>query len=89
MASQWGLSHDVPVPGDYDGDGRADLAVFRPSTSTWYIASSGGGAPTTQQWGLAGDIPVPGYFDADSAAPTAACPAASRAVSTRNGEQLT
>ncbi len=29
------------------------------------------------------------YFDADSAAPTAACPAASRAVSTRNGEQLT
>lgn len=30
-----------------------------------------------------------GYFDADSADPTAACPAASRAVSTRYGEQLT
>jgi hypothetical protein len=30
-----------------------------------------------------------GYFDADSAEPTAACPAASRAVSTRKGEQLT
>ena len=30
-----------------------------------------------------------GYLDADSAEPTAACPAARRAVSTRNGEQLT
>ncbi len=30
-----------------------------------------------------------GYFDADSEEPTAAWPAASRAVSTRNGEQLT
>jgi len=29
------------------------------------------------------------YFEADSAVPTTACPAASRAVSTRNGEQLT
>ena len=29
------------------------------------------------------------YFEADSAAPTAAWPAARRAVSTRNGEQLT
>ncbi len=30
-----------------------------------------------------------GYFEADSDAPTAAWPAASRAVSTRNGEQDT
>jgi hypothetical protein len=29
------------------------------------------------------------YFDADSATPSAACPAASRAVGTRNGEQET
>jgi hypothetical protein len=33
--------------------------------------------------------PAPSYFEADSLAPTAACPAARRAVSTRYGEQLT
>ena len=43
--------------------------------------------------GLDGD-PAPledghGYFDAESEAPTTAWPAASRAVSTRYGEQLT
>src|SRR3712207_8038689 len=30
-AVAFGLSDDVTVPADYDGDGRADLAVFRPS----------------------------------------------------------
>ena len=43
-AMPFGLTGDVPVPGDYDGDGTTDLAVYRPASGTWFIQPSGGGA---------------------------------------------
>lgn len=62
----WGESGDVPVLGDYDGDGITDYAIWRPSTGTWWILpSTNPGIAMTRTWGVSGDIPVPGDYDGD------------------------
>ena len=48
----------VPVPGDYDAAGRADIAVYRPSTGTWFLRFTATGATMAQPWGAPGDIRV-------------------------------
>lgn len=68
----WGLTTDRIVTGDFDGDARADIAVFRPSDGTWYYRRSGTvtasgalGTPAGFVWGGPGDIPQPADYDGD------------------------
>jgi hypothetical protein len=50
---------------DFDGDGRTDLSVFRPSDGTWYVMQSGSNTFRAQPFGTNGDRIVPGDYDGD------------------------
>ena len=50
---------------DFDGDGKSDLSVFRPTNGSWYIINSGGNSFTGFQFGQIGDRIVPADYDGD------------------------
>ncbi|MGB7202776.1 MAG: M36 family metallopeptidase [Pyrinomonadaceae bacterium] len=55
---------------DFDGDGKTDVSVFRPSEGNWYLLQSTAGFGAVN-WGLSTDIPTPGDFDGDNKADAA------------------
>ena len=48
------------MPGDYDGDGKADLALWRPGSGVWLLSDD-----LQTSWGDSADIPVPQDYDGD------------------------
>jgi hypothetical protein len=56
--------HRSAQPTDFNGDGKADATVFRPSTGWWYVHGVG-----SFLWGGGnGDIPMPADYDGDGKA---------------------
>jgi hypothetical protein len=66
QAISFGKEGDIPAPADYNGDGKNELAVFRPSEGKFLIK---GGKEISL--GQAGDVPVCGDWDGDGFADVA------------------
>jgi hypothetical protein len=56
--------------GDFDGDGQADLDIYRPASGGWFnlLSKAGYTSFTAIPFGAAADVPVAGDFDGDTIA---------------------
>ncbi|MBX3283263.1 MAG: VCBS repeat-containing protein [Acidobacteria bacterium] len=54
---------------DFNGDGKTDIAVYRPSDGNWYMKTGSGF--TAVHWGISSDVPTPADYDGDGKADVA------------------
>ena len=59
----FGTTGDVPLIGDWDGNGVSDAGVFRPANGNWYLDTTKTGTVNkTFHFGTTGDVPVIGVW---------------------------
>jgi len=64
----FGMTGDMPIIGDWNGDGTMEIGVYHPSTRVFYLDYNGNGvwngASVDRQYtfGVAGDIPITGKW---------------------------
>jgi subtilisin-like proprotein convertase family protein len=63
----WGIiATDFIVPGDFDGDGKADFMVVRDNGGNYqHYLQTRSGQFALYTWGITNDVPVPGDYDGD------------------------
>ncbi len=59
---------DIITPADFTGDGKTDIARWRPSTGVWWVLRSDDLSFYTFPFGANGDIPMPADYDGDGEA---------------------
>jgi len=63
FTTYYGLNGDLPIVGDWLGNGKDTIGVFRPSERSWYLDYNNDGyVDFTTYYGLNGDLPVTGKW---------------------------
>src|SRR6187549_3186558 len=65
-AAGFGLTYRAP--GDFDGDGKTDIAIYRPDSGQWWVRRSSDGSHFVVTFGISTDKPVPADYTGDGKA---------------------
>jgi hypothetical protein len=60
---QFGRSTDIPIIGDWDGNGTDEIGVYRPSSSAFFLRYSNGTVSSPIYLGNSLDLPIIGDWD--------------------------
>jgi len=63
--TSFGISTDVPITGDWNGNGLFEIGVFRPSAKAFYLRRSDGTWEALNNCGINGDLPIAGDWNGD------------------------
>ncbi len=70
VVGRFGIPTDIPIKGDWDGDGDDQIGVWRPSNQTFYLDFNGNfrwdpGVDKSGKFGVSTDIPLTGDWNGD------------------------